>query len=298
MGFVRLASSGPEMVTLASDSAVLADHIELIVLANQDEIYNRRRVEEVAGRLWHADAVQVGYAWDVMATRQRVLASRYPLNIAKSYAVVDGEAFAYEALLSLTRSSWTYGPNGLDEIQMAKLFENLVECCLSNFFGPSTKSVNFGWPSQVGRPPEFPRAVSWLAELIGIPVGTAYRQPRRKDGGVDVVVWRPMPDGRPGVPLMLVQATIQMDVQAKARDVDRRMWSGWLASDAEPIVVLAIPGTLTSLEDWNEVSRNSLLLDRVRLAELAESNDARLRDLCGQVVSWSRSVTNERLAEE
>jgi hypothetical protein len=286
------------MVALASDSAILADHIEMIVLAAHEEIFNRRRIEEVADRLWQADAVQIGYAWDVMLTRQRVLADRYPLKVAKAYAVKSSEAVVYEALLAMTRSGWTYGPNGLDEVEMTKLFETLVERCLSNFFGPSTETVNFGWPSRVGRPAEFPRAVSWLAELIGIPVGTAYRQPRRKDGGVDVVVWRPMPDGRPGVPLMLVQATIQGDVQAKARDVDRRMWSGWLASDAEPLVVLAIPGTLTSLEDWNEVTRNSLLLDRVRLTGLAPSDDLQLQDLCHQIVARSRSLTKQRLAED
>jgi hypothetical protein len=83
---------------------------------------------------------------------------------------------------------------------------------------------------------------------------------------------------------MLVQATVQTDVVAKARDVDRRVWSGWLAMDIEPLVALAIPGNLNRTEDWNEVSINSLLLDRVRLCDLAPEGDADLMSLCGSVI--------------
>ena len=116
---------------------------------------------------------------------------------------------------------------------------------------------------------EFSLAIGWLVEHIGIPVGSAYRQPRRKDGGVDIVAWRPFEDGRPGVPILLVQATVQSDVISKARDVDLRMWSGWLGTDIDPLVVLAIPGSVSKGEAWNEISRHCLLLDRTRLVDLA-----------------------------
>ena len=59
-----------------------------------------------------------------------------------------------------------------------------------------------------------------------VPVGKAFRSPYSKDGGVDVVAWRPFPDGRSGFPVLLAQCTIEKDYRHKAGDVDTRIWSG------------------------------------------------------------------------
>jgi len=272
------------VVSVASDSVVLADQIELLVCAFPDENFNRRRIDEIADKHWGADTVQVSYAFDVLDSRFQVLGDKYPFRVTRSFIVKNGESSMYEALLSITRPNFFYPSDDVGGADTTKSFETLVEFCLSDFYGEDTRTVNFGWPSQIGRPKEFSPAIAWLAVRIGIPVGNAYRQPRRKDGGVDVVVWRTFSDGRPGVPLMLVQATVQADIAAKARDVDRRLWSGWLATDVEPLVALAVPGSLNNTEVWNEISRNSLLLDRIRLTSMAPRIDDTVADEVNSII--------------
>jgi len=100
-------------------------------------------------------------------------------------------------------------------------------------------------------------------------LSAGYRPPRRKDGGVDVVAWRPFQDGRPGFPIVLAQCTIESDVLAKARDIDIRQWATWLALDASILIALAIPGTVPRDESWNELARNNVVLERLRLVSLS-----------------------------
>jgi hypothetical protein len=149
------------------------------------------------------------------------------------------------------------------------VLEKVTSQALEQLLGPGSRSVRFGWPSDSGRPADFNSAIKWLSDLMKIRVANGYRPPRRKDGGVDVVAWRPFPDGRPGFPVALAQCTIEGDFLRKARDVDLRQWSAWLALDSGLLLVLAVPGTLANAEMWNEIARNCVVLERIRLTALA-----------------------------
>jgi hypothetical protein len=46
------------------------------------------------------------------------------------------------------------------------------------------------------------------------------------------------------------------------------MWSGWLSMDIDPSVAISVPYVLEHSEIWNEVTRNCLVLDRVRMASM------------------------------
>lgn len=85
---------------------------------------------------------------------------------------------------------------------------------------------------------------------------------------MDVVGWRPFPDGRSGFPVLLVQCTLQREILSKAADVDVRYWSGWLILDAEPLTALAVPQTISPGVVWDEIAVRCLILDRIRLAGL------------------------------
>src|SRR5439155_17165751 len=131
-----------------------------------------------------------------------------------------------------------------DEAAAALLLERATCSALEGLLGPGTRALRFGWPSDSGRPQDFSSAIRWLAEAMHIGLSAGYRPPRRKDGGVDVVAWRPFKDGRPGFPIVLAQCTIESDVLAKSRDIDIRQWATWLALDASILIALAIPGTV------------------------------------------------------
>ena len=260
-----------DLAVLINDKAVLADQLELLVLFSGRSHLSRHELSSLASDHWGADSVQISFALEEIRQRRAILGHKYPIDVKSSFLARESRSDVYECLLGLTRSNFFDAQQlGLAEPD-TKLLETIVEQCVSRFFGPGTSVTNFGYPSGVGRPPEFPQAISWLAEQMQLSLGTAYRQPRRKDGGVDVVVWRSFPDRKAGIPVMLVQVTLQQDFVSKARDIDRRIWSGWLAMDTDPLVALAIPGTVSGTEAWNEVSRNCLLLDRLRLTDLADS---------------------------
>ena len=152
----------------------------------------------------------------------------------------------------------------------AALFEKITCLAAPALLGPGAKAIRFGWPSEVGRPHDFPSAIGWLAALMGIKPGRAYRPPRRQDGGVDVIAWRPFGDAKPGFPMVLVQCTLERDFIHKSRDVDLRTWAGWLAFDTDPTAVLAIPHSVPKDEDWREMAANVVVLDRIRLALLLQ----------------------------
>src|SRR5690606_26206988 len=149
-----------------------------------------------------------------------------------------------------------------------RIFEALVSISIAGLWGPSGRAIRFGWPSDEGRPHDFNEAIRRLAQKIGVSVGSGYRQPRRKDGGVDVVAWRPFNDSRSGFPIVLVQCTLQENVLAKGSDIDVRLWGSWLALDSDPVTAIAIPRTLRSGTVWDELALRHLVLDRIRLVEL------------------------------
>jgi len=225
--------------------------------------------------MWGLEMHQLELAQHEISRRAKIIGDAYPFIFQKGVPVLRPNSGHYLTMLALSHIQKSgVSDESLGENYSAKGFEDLVEVCLGDFFGNHTKSVNFGFPSDIGRPSDFGAAISWLAGKIGIQAGTSFRSPRRKDGGVDLVVWKSFGDFRTGVPILLVQATLQRDLRTKARDVDRRMWSGWLSMDLDPLVALSIPYVLEYSEIWNEVTRNCLLLDRVRLtAMLSERSD-------------------------
>jgi len=205
-----------------------------------------------------------------MERRHSLLGEKYPFEV-NDFAVVLDQAMEnsiYTYLLLSTRpaNSVTWqSPTPTQE--ESDLFEELVAFALKDYLGDSAEAIPFGWPSKFGRPMEFPLAIDWLAGKMGLKLGSAFRPPRRKDGGVDVVAWKPFRDRRSGFPIYLVQCTLQKDFVSKSRDIDLRIWAGWLEMDHDPVTILALPRSIGPGESWNEITANSIIFDRFRLLE-------------------------------
>ena len=253
-----------------SGNEEIADWIEYGALGHASGLLPVSEILEEAAVFGIGD-IAVNLAMATLKRREKTLGKAYPFLVNDYVVRRTGtyQSCAYSVLLLLTRSPgltpWRVGPVSQGSVE---LFENLTCEALRIMLGPVSQAINFGWPSSEGRPPEFFNAVPWLANKMGVTVGSGYRPPRRKDGGVDVVAWRPFADGKSGFPIYLVQCTLQQDVLKKTRDIDLRLWAGWLALDSDPVSVLSIPRTIGNVAEWNEISANSVLLDRIRLAEL------------------------------
>jgi hypothetical protein len=229
-------------------------------------------------------AADVALGMTTMRRRARLLGSAYPFMAGAGIAArQEAPERVWTALLLMSADSPVRA--SLDITAAAEHLERITAESVRTLYGPGTSSVRFGWPSEDGRPADFSQAVQWLAQRMGVPTGGAYRPPHMKDGGVDVVAWRPFPDGRSGFPVLLAQCTLEKDFAHKAADIDLRLWSGWLAMDVDPATALAIPDVVPAGEEWNRLAARTVVLDRIRLASLL-AGDESPRPRLAAVFSW------------
>jgi hypothetical protein len=250
----------------------LADWIETSLAVATPITLGIDRLNSLALLELNASEATVSSALAVMQNRAKALGDDYPfgVNAVSVRSVSTPSRVPYLTLLFMSPGSpWRQLAPADELTDTASRFEELVRVGLSNFWGEGGHALLFGYPSKEGRPQEFNQAVRWLADRVGLRVGIGYRPPRRKDGGVDVVAWRPFKDGRSGFPILLAQATIQKETFTKTSDIDSRLWASWLAMDVDPLRALCLPGTVRRQgPEWDQLSSVVLVLDRIRIMEL------------------------------
>jgi hypothetical protein len=245
----------------------IADWIELSLLCSDSKILRFSDLERKS-ELYGVGDIQIRMASNLIARRSEVLRVNYPFVADGRSIRIENDALAsgytFCVLNSLSQNLITWDSN-FNFGQGAEEFEQFSLSAIRSWLGADSDGVNFGWPSKHGRPMEFNHAIDWLAERIGVKAGSGFRPPRRKDGGVDLVVWRAFHDNKSGFPIYLAQCTLQQDYLAKGRDIDLRLWSGWLALERDPETILAIPRTVPVGTLWGELTANNLVLERLRL---------------------------------
>lgn len=263
------------MIDLSNESSgTVADWIEALAVSQSGRPLSMQRIQEVSNNFANVGSNIIPFAIRLMEKRKQILGDSYPFTIDDTFVVTNSTVMnsLYIQLLFLTPKVGLFTAGSEWNLEEAsQLFEDICERSLASFFGRNTKTINFGFPSRNGRPAEFGAAVEWLSKKTNIRLGNAFRPPRKKDGGVDLFVWKSFSDGQPGLPIMLVQCTIKEDYINKIGDIDLRLWANWLSSDIEPLVALAVPGVVTKDEIWREITTRGILLDRLRLVEAADS---------------------------
>jgi hypothetical protein len=252
--------------------ADIADLIETIVYLDEARGFG------LAGLLARVaycepDVERIDYAHRLLMLRQRVLGDAYPFVITSTSVGRRERSRAPSSYIDLlAMSSGTPMRRAMSQADIsecAACFERMCAIALEHLLGPGGKSVRFAWPSDCGRPPEFPAAVAWLAVQMGLRLGNGFRPPRRKDGGVDVIAWKSFGDGRTAFPVYLCQCTVQRDLLSKCSDIDIENWSRWLELLRDPVTVLMTPSIINGGgETWTELSQRNVILDRVRITKL------------------------------
>jgi hypothetical protein len=268
----------------------IADWIETSVLARNNYIGFDALDAAIKQELNVTEAT-ISFAVAAMAKREELLGPQYPFKVSPLSITprVDANKKIYTSLLLMSADSpgrRICKTTTLDEL--SRIFEKIVVQAMQRLLGPRSQAVRFGWPSDDGRPQNFHQAIDWLSNKMGILPGNAYRPPLRKDGGVDVVAWRPFRDRRSGFPVLLVQCTLQRDLLPKSHDIDVRNWAGWLTLDADPATVLATPATIPSAQSWNLIAIRSLILDRIRICELLD--DVQTQSIPGAEVAVAKAL--------
>jgi hypothetical protein len=202
--------------------------------------------------------------------RQRTCTKGYPFETSDGAIQwkPETEGLLYLFLLIVSVSSSFRASRRYAETD--QWFDMIVLEALSNQLGGGARAVRFGAPASGERPKTFPAALKWLATTLGLRRGVAPARRARKDGGVDVVAWRPFADGREAFLVVLAQCTVMMKWEKKYRDIVLDQWMGWIDFRKAPATCIAIPFVVTSeFEQWDEISRGvHIVLDRLRLIEL------------------------------
>jgi hypothetical protein len=271
-----------DLTTLSADEA--ADLVETLVLTAEPRAMGFHAIECSLKRLAPAMPPRLDSAIAVMERRKQAIGSHYPFEIqgAAVRRMPSWLKGPYACLLPLSPNGlFRWGMSEADIVRAAKVFECIVVVALKLLLGGRAEAVRFAWPSDNGRPPEFPEAILWLAQKMQLRVGSGYRPPRRRDGGVDVVAWRNFGDNRSAFPIILTQCTIQRDATIKSCEIDVRQWSQWLMMLRDPTTAFAVPFVFgRASEEWNELAQRHVVLDRLRLAHLlGERGDDAIGDL-------------------
>lgn len=280
--------------TPGSAADEVADWLEAMILASERPALATDAILRYARTEFALQDNAVALALQRMSAREVRLTHRYPFEMTDLGVRVRGAARngAYAALLMLTSAApyrRLLHPSPPPEFDLH--LDSVVVGACARFWGRLGEAVRFAWPSSDGRPVQFPEAIAWLAKKIGIIAAEAYRPPLRKDGGVDVVSWMKFHDNRRGVPLLLVQSTVQSDLISKASDIETRVWANWLQMDVDPMTALAVPQQVSDPNLWNQVAVRTLLLDRMRLVELSDGA------VGGSVRDWLQGALAELKTE-
>jgi hypothetical protein len=269
-------------------ATVLADWAEAVMLAEGRTRFSRSALR---ARLREGSAEDVDLSIDMLlgevASRRELAPRLYPFSDAETgmQRLPDISSDLYEFLLWLSiPDAPVRVERGFSEID--EWLDKTVLAALQAYLGPQSRGLRFGHPASDGRPSRFPDAVEWLADHLGLARGVGEASVENKDGGVDLVVWRPFRDGRAGHLVILGQVTMQLQWHDKVGDVLIRKWEGWIDFGADPITALAVPFALgADYGRWDEMRRAvTLLLDRIRLCELLEDVDV---SVLGDIRTWT-----------
>lgn len=191
------------------------------------------------------------------------------------------KAAAYVFLLLLSAQGLSGQRNG------PRLFEEVITVALGKYLdGPS---LRFGFPYRSPVPSHPNEAVEYLAQQIGQPrLYTRNVRPTEKDMGVDVVAWKPFPDGRHTELVLLANCSTGANWASKLGEPSLEKWKKMIHFGSDPVRVFAIPW-IPSSDDWeNIVDYGNLVFDRARAASLLAGWDA-----LATVKSWCRKRLKE-----
>jgi len=269
----------------------LADWLEVMILrSRKPQIARAQLVDAFVAKLGSSSQeldVPVAMLFKEIARRRRIAGTGYPLWIDGSVIKFDHQSDCsfYVFLLLLSLDGPMRRERRFKEID--EIFDKVVCEAVEEYFGPGTSTLRFGWPPSDGRPNTFPVALDWLSTRIGVPVGSGMPAPATKDGGLDVVAWKPFEDHRSGFAMVLVQCTVQSDWFPKAADLLDDVWRGRLDMGRSPLTSLAVPFVIPkNFAKWDDLRRMvHLIFDRLRLAQMLAKRDP---TSFAKMVSWNK----------
>lgn len=273
-----------------TDVVALTDWLEILLMASQKSV-TRARLKEVlgaAGDIPTGDIeVAIDFVYKEVERRHAIAQSGYPLIISESRIALnkEGNYEFYKFFLLISISKPLRVEKRQNEVDL--LFDESVRKAVESYLGKGTQSVRFGWPPSGGRPTNFQDAIGWLCLKMNLPSGIGKQIPTTKDGGIDIVAWKPFRDQKRQFLILYVQCTIQIEWFEKATDIIDLLVLGWIDTGKTFLSALAIPFVIPkNFNKRDALSRTiNIVFDRLRLVEfLIDVNSSDLPE----VLEWSK----------
>lgn len=260
----------------SESSSDLADWLEVSAVIEGVSRLSRSRVRRMFREALGLDGSELDEVVDLtfseMDRRVDTIGEGYPFQRDHSGFRVLRELTAGPYVFMLLVSSSPAFREAKEQHVVAQIFEDVIVEAIARYLGSAACCLRFGTPASGDRPTGWDDALHWLGRRLKVARGPSRQNPRKQDGGVDVVGWIPFPDSRAGHLVLLAQATIERDwwSSQKHHDINPVAWLGWLDLGAIPSVAFAIPFAVpANFVHWDELRRHvSVILDRIRLCSV------------------------------
>jgi hypothetical protein len=262
------------------DSYALADWVEVMMLLSRRPEISRAQLSEALvaqiGSTPQELEAPINLLFAEVGRRRRIAGQAYPFAIENTVirlsVEADSEFYKFLLLISLD------GPMRRDKRykEIDEIFDKVVCEAAKGYFGEGTETARFGWPPSDGRPSNFHRALEWLSVKTGIPVGSGIAAPSTKDGGLDVVVWKPFADNRTAFVVAFIQCTVQSNWFPKGKDIIDNLWRARIDTAGSALTSLAVPFVIhKNFPKWDDLRRTvNIVFDRLRLAQALANRDS------------------------
>lgn len=269
---------------------VLADWAELWCLAEAGRA-SRAELARVLQDSLDGGGPSVDDVWMELGRRESLLAYRYPFEVSGAALSLTNwrrEHLSYVALSLMASASTFYFARPAEWNTHARLFEHLSALALEGYI--QGRAVRIGWPRQGDVPVDFQDMILMLRDVLNEagPGPSAFElMPNAKDGGVDVVAWKPFADSRAGQLIMLGQCAVGRGWATKLSDFSERIWNRLLEPAVPPVRAFLTPFTGPDAGRWDGVClEGGVVFDRLRLVEMVRRNPE--GDLRRRLAGWCR----------
>ena len=251
-----------------SDGVPEEDEMDSVVQAAYEELQQR------------SESCVTGYPFQLDA-------SGYTLTTPRRHVYLKSHIYKY--LLLATRLNMNTNKNhaGIDG---TLLFERLAAEMARNYFGEKAESLVFGTASDHS---SFADRINYLCQRVGEGSSFVNRNSslnRQRDGKLDVVVWKPFPDGLPGKFIGFGQCKTGTDYKDTLTMLQPDAFCRkWIAS---PLAFVPIRAFFVSealhRESWYDAAVDAgLLFDRCRVVEFSEAISHEVAD---DIISWTTAA--------
>ncbi len=259
--------------------------VSIVDVLKEENICNE---QEMASRI-------ASDAWAELKRRQACLGNVASFSITghrisrrrKSWK--DTPAHSFCVLLSFAKwyGSWARR-FGSDYTEQGEIFEELTKESLQVQLAGWTVHLT-GWSRT--KPNKLTAVVEEVANHLGEPPGELekWTSPDANDAGLDILCYRPFPDGRVGIPVYLLQCASGGDWDGKLHIPRLKIWKRIVQFTAKPKKAFATPYAFLDADFKRNCNLvGGMLIDRYRLLSAAcYKRNWISRELKNRIIDWA-----------